>query len=213
MKPSETGRRLRYVNNIMAVGVDNRRGVIPADPRFRKVVEVDMPVYEVLRLKGTHKPEKGLKPPMAPVGTVMDAERRGVGEQHVQKTPPKEPVKKERRKDFQNGKAHLPFGILVVPVVIPHRPPKSGEDKPLLNADSGADRDRAAGCRAGPLKGAFFSGRVGVMVSQHEEERFVQTGHDKIKILEREVPGAEYQVYIPEPRFNGVGIYHRINLV
>jgi hypothetical protein len=76
----------------MAIGVYYQGIFITGQPDIGQVVEMDMSVDKVFRLKNPHKPEEGFKPPMTAIVLVVDALRRRVGKEYVQKTSPENPV-------------------------------------------------------------------------------------------------------------------------
>jgi hypothetical protein len=52
-----------------------------------------------------------------------------------------------------------------------------------------------------------------MVVPEHEQQGFVQTGDDKVQIVHGKIPGAEDQVYVLEAFLYGGGINQGINLI
>jgi hypothetical protein len=169
---------------------------------FGKIVEMDMAVDQVFRLKNPHKPEKRVKALVAEILPVMDAPGSGVGQEHVEETPPEQAVKEQRRNKAQNLTAHLEIGVLVVPPVIPHGAPQPGHDEPPLPDDPAADMEGAV-----PVVPKVVFGLAckcfQIVVPEHEQEGPVQAGNDKVQIVHGKIPGAENQVYVFKSFFYG----------
>ena len=52
-----------------------------------------------------------------------------------------------------------------------------------------------------------------MVVSEHEKQRLVQAGNDKIKVIQRKVPGREYQFHPGKTFPDGRRVNQRINLI
>jgi hypothetical protein len=179
----------------MTIGVYNLGFIIIRGTDFGKIVQVDMAVNQVFRLKNPHKPEKSAKALVAQVLPVVDAPGSGMGQEHVKKTPPEQAVEKQGRNKAQNLTVHLEIGVLVVPPVIPHGPPQPGHDEVPFPDHPAADMDGAV--PAVHVKGlALIRKGFQIVVSKHEQEGLVQAGNDKIQIVYGKVPGSKNQVYI-----------------
>jgi hypothetical protein len=169
---------------------------------FGKIVEVDMAVDQVLRLKHPHEPEEGVKALVAEILPVVDAPGSGVGQEHVEETPPEQAVKEQRRNKAQNLAAHLEIGVLVVPPVVPHGTPQPGHDEPPLPDYPAADMEGAVPVVSKNVR-ILARKRFQIVVPEHEQKGPVQAGNDKVQIVHGKIPGAENQVYVLKSFFYG----------
>jgi hypothetical protein len=184
----------------MAVRVDYFGFYILRGAYFGKIVEVNMTVNQVFRLKHTHEPEKRVEAPMAEILPIMDAPGSGVGQEHVEEPPPEQAVQEQRGNKAQNLTAHLEIGVLVVPPVVPHGAPQPGHDEPPLPDDPEADMEGAVPVVPENVP-ALICKRFQIVIPVYEQEGPVQAGNDKVQIVHGKIPGAENQVYVLKPFF------------
>jgi hypothetical protein len=116
----------------------------------------------------------------------------------------------------------LKFGILVIPLVVPHGTPQARKNEPFLPYNPGTDVDGAgmmgksvlARPQGKKILPVFIIIHFFYMViSEYKKEGFIEAGNDKFQVIHGEVPGAEDNVNIFKPFFYGIGVYQGIDLI
>jgi hypothetical protein len=200
------------IYDIMAIGVYYQSFFIFRRTHFGKIVEMDMTVDQIPGLKHPHEPKKGLKALVAKVLPVMDAPGSGMGQKHVKKTPPEQAVKQERREKAQNLAIYLEIGVLVFSPVVAHGSPQPCHDKAPLPHYPASDMDDAVPV-VSEHGARLFRKSLQMVVPEHEEQRLVQAGNNKIQIVQGKIPRAENQIYPFKTFLYRGGVHQGINLI
>ena len=90
-----------------------------------------MAVDQVSGTEFPHKPKEDPESQMATIRLIMNAPRRGVGHQDIQRTSPEQPVEHKAGDQFKNAKQHLELGELVPAVIILNAASETRHQEPL----------------------------------------------------------------------------------
>jgi ACT domain-containing protein len=205
----------------MAESVDDR-GISPLGATdIGQIIQVNMPVDKVSGPENLHKPQKSLKTPMAFVAFVVNALWRGMGKEYIHKTAQKNTVPHKPGNELYSLKVHLKIGILVWPPVVSHGTPQPRHYEMFLDPDFGAQVGCAAAGEFPPRVSHVQSFPVffvmlyliRMVVPEHEKQGLVQAGNDKVKIIQRKVPGRKDQIHAAKTLLDGRRVNQRVYLV
>lgn len=183
------------LSDFIPIGIDHQRIPHLGFGGCFHFVDVVVSVKMIFRLEGFDQPVESLDALMGPVRFVVDAERRGVGDEHIQRTAVDEAIKDQTWHKLENMSPHLGRGILEIPTIVAIATLDPRKDDLIFDKNFAVQIDPAA--RSVTITICIIFDEH-IMIAAHEDQWCIQLFGDVFLIVIGQVAAADDHVHIAD---------------